>query len=93
MVLTNYKRGYIERFDCSIYGTIKMSVDEYRDVVHFLRNRNYDWKHVLESDLERRIETKKGFYANIRTTATGLIARKWKLKGYKNGNYQLFVQS
>ncbi len=91
MKLINYKRGYNNLFDCSIHGTIKMNVGEYLKVIDLMHKKNMFSTWTLSRDLERKIFTKKGFYVNVRTTATDLIAKKWKLTNYKRGNYQLFV--
>lgn len=95
MKLINYKRGYIEKFDCVIHGTIKMSLKEFDKVLSYLKfNKAKLWNDkVFEEDFKRRIYFNNGkkFLINFRTTATKLIADKWNLTNYKAGNYMLEV--
>ena len=95
MKLINYNRGYNSHFECSIHGTIEMTEDEFKEVKAYLYKSD-DYFHlssgVLMRDMETKIITSKGFYVNIRVTATDLIARKYNLSNYKKGNYQLFIK-
>jgi hypothetical protein len=93
MKLINYKRGYNNTFDCSIHGTIKMSRDEYDEMVMFLyKNENKVWnKDILYTDLANRIHFKGGFLCNIRTTTTEMVAKHFGLTNYKPNNYQIEV--
>ena len=68
-----------------------MNVGEYLKVIDLMHKKNMFSTWTLSRDLERKIFTKKGFYINVRVTATELIVKKWKLNNYKKGNYQLFV--
>lgn len=106
MKLINYNRGYIEKFTCSIHGTIKMTASEFEEAVRYLRVNSdtiskqncYFSSVLLGEDLQRRIEVMdkrknlvKKFYVNIRVGATEAIVKEYQLTGYKRGNYQLEV--
>lgn len=93
MKLINYKRGYLEKFDCVIHGTIRVNPMEYAQFVYYLNipSVKYDTKSHLKKDLERKINTKIGFLVNLRVSATERIVRHFKIKGYKPGNYMIEV--
>lgn len=95
MKLINYKRGYNNIFDCSIHGTIKMTLKEYDNVLTYLK---YDKAKLWDSDIFAKdikkaiyFDNGKKFLINIRSTATKLLADKFNLTNYKNCNYQIEV--
>ena len=93
MKLINYKMGYNNTFDCSIHGTIKMSLKEYKKAIKYLKNNSVKWgyKYLLVEDLKRVIKLKNGFLVNIRVSATDKLVKKFDLSNYKVGNYQILV--
>lgn len=99
MKLINYKRGYNNTFDCSIHGTIKMTMGEWKQAEHYLINdadtirkdHSYFNSQLLKEDVQRRIKIKNGFLINIRVSATEALVKQFNLKNYKRGNYQIEV--
>ena len=91
--LVNYKRGYNNKFDCTIHGTIYMTYGEWKKALTYLRRaiRSSFIKEMLNDDIKRTIETNKGFLVNIRITATEMLASHLKLNKYRLGNYQIYV--
>ncbi len=91
MKLTNYKRGYINKFDCSIHGTIRIGKRNVATVIRLLSEMpedcSYPW--VSRLALERLNIGDKSFCLGV--TATEYLVRCLGLKGYKNGNYQFIV--
>lgn len=88
MRLINYKYGYNDTFNCSIHGKIILTQTE---LDHFLK---YHGKKLFDvKDLSRRIETKKGYYINIRVDATEALVKFYKLEKYRRGNYALFINN
>jgi hypothetical protein len=102
MKLTNYRRGYNPLFECSIHGTIYMTRTEYDELVPHLYYKYSDSTHatdkeLLSKDLSNRQKLFKnnkyvGFRINLGVTLTVLIVKRYELKGYKLGNYQLQVK-
>ena len=98
--LVNYKRGYTDKFDCSIHGTIYITREEWKKFVEYIvKNKKlldpyggYSNFKTFCDDTSRRIETKQGYLINIRVTATGILADHYKLDNYKKGNYQIYVK-
>lgn len=93
MKLINYKKGYSEKFDCSIHGTIKMTLKEWKRARKWLLTQHLFNKDLLIEDFKRVVLTEKGYFINIRVTATELLASKYNLTNYKDGNYRLFIQN
>ena len=104
MKLVNYKRGYNERFDCSIHGTIYMTHSEWDKSFAYLkryakRMKDFNltlYSHYLDlvkTDSQRQIQTVGGFIINIRVTATELLVERYNLTNYKRGNYQINVSN
>jgi len=100
MKLTNYYRGMATCFDCVIHGTIYMTKNEWSDVYNwFSRVRKpfmyYDdgsfRKNIFFDDVKKMIETKRGWVLNIRVTPTEHLVKRYNLKNYKRGNYQIFI--
>ena len=97
MKIINYKYGYYDKFTCSIHGKILVSLDEWCEIVRYLlRSRlgiyGEDFnRRILKDDMNRRIENKKSFLVNIRVSATEKVVERFKLKGYKRGNYMFEV--
>jgi hypothetical protein len=98
MKLINYKRGYINKFDCSIHGTIKTNTDEFAEAVVYLMRTpkmleygSEFMRDILKEDLKRKIAIKNGYLVNIRVKATDLIAEKYNLVNYRRGNYMFEV--
>lgn len=93
MKITNYKRGYFDKFNCVIHGTITMNKMEFAQVVYYLNipTVKWDYKFTLKEDLKRIIDCKKYFLINVRVGATEKIVKHFKLDNYKRGNYMLKI--
>ncbi len=100
MRIINYKRGYNNTFNCSIHGTIEMTLREWEIALAWLKRSTkpfqyYDdgrfRKNIFLEDIQRTIKTPKSMLLNIRTTPTESLVKKYKLQGYKQGNYQLRI--
>jgi hypothetical protein len=92
MKLINYKKGYSNLFDCSIHGTIKMTLKEWKKARKWLLTQNLFNIDIFKQDFKRLLIVKNGYFINIRVTATKLLSEKYKLNNYKDGNYQLFIK-
>ena len=96
MKLTNYKYGYINAFDCSIHGKIVATQKEWQDCLRYLLRLKPDtsypfYKYMIKEDAKRQIKTKQGYIVNIRVWATGKIAKRYNLQGYKRANYMFLI--
>lgn len=91
MKLTNYTSGYSPHFDCVLHGKITMTLREWK------RARAYLYEHLdnragLARDEANGIETpRKTYLFNPRSTATALIAKRYKLPRWKPANYAVEI--
>lgn len=93
MRLINYKRGFIQRFDCVIHGRIIMTHKEWHKALAYLRRaKDWGYKFMLEKDIRRAIFTSgPDFIVNIRVGATEKLVSHFGIDGYKQGNYWIEV--
>lgn len=99
MKIVNYNYGYFPIFNCSIHGKIVMTSKEWKEAYCFLLRGqkrwlpSYPWvAKILKEDEKRSIPTRKGSYLiNIRVPATEALVERYKLHGYKRGNYMLEI--
>lgn len=89
MKLTNYNYGYSDFFDCSIHGQIKMTQEEFQEML----NNKLIYRSIFNlDDLDRKLtKTKNSYLMNLRANATEKIAEIYNLKKYKPQNYRLLI--
>jgi hypothetical protein len=93
MRISNYKRGYIERFDCVIDGTIylqgKAELYTLYDIVKKMPDNI--WKDNALKTL-KTVRCKAGELFHLTNTPTEYLVKKLRLKKYKRGNYQFIIE-
>lgn len=89
MKLINYKRGYFDKFDCVIHGTIEVSIEEFKKILPFIKKHCYDFEPSIRENFY--IDSKGNYYYSFGITPIEAIVKKYKLPRYKAGNYQIKV--
>lgn len=87
MKITNYNIGYVQKFDCSIHGTLHVTKEEFKKILPVLKKYSYDFE---DSITKNYIVDKFGnhFYS-FGVTPMDKINAKYKLARYKRANYQI----
>lgn len=95
MKLINYDYGFTPADPTSgtyYRGKIRMTYDEYREAVRYLRRARFEHKFMFAKDLERTASVRgNGFHVCVRVSATEKLVKRYGLKGYKRQNYFIHV--
>jgi hypothetical protein len=97
MKVANYKRGYIERFNCVIHGTIylqgKAELYTLKNIIDTMPDdTSYPWiKKQAISELNKVKGNRREVF-HLSTTPTEFVAKKLRLKKYKQNNYQFIIE-
>lgn len=95
MKLINYNYGFTPADPTSgtwYRGKILMTIDEYKDVVKYLKRTKLTYKNMLLGDLRRTASVRgNGFHVCVRVEATEKLVEHYGLQRYKRNNYFIHV--
>jgi hypothetical protein len=87
MKLTNYNKGYREKFDCSIHGTLEVNKEEFKKILPIIKKYCIDYDNAIQKNYY--VDKQGNHYYSFGITPFIKIVNKYQLKNCKDGNYQI----
>ena len=87
MKVKNYNRGYFDRFDCVIHGTIEVDKTEFAKILPIIKKYCYDFDEAITTNYY--LDKKGNHFYSFGVSPIDAINNKYHLLKYKRGNYQV----